>query len=465
MTSAPYSYDFASHVQPMELDSFYWLNGQRLSRAFCQALPANLADLLDVVMAVYAADRRSRRDFKGIASGQRRISVRIGVRNPGLWATAEVGQKLHELLYWLSEDEWSFDFVKRRAIPSAAESELFLFRLPPTTPVTVSLFSGGLDSLAGLASHALERSRGSNVLVSGYTHGRLAHQQRSQVDIIRSAWGRGEVLEHIPEVHHVAVPFGIHKPIGHQEEKSQRTRSLVFLTLGVATALQAGTEMLWVYENGVGALNLPMNETQLGADNSRGVHPRSLLLAEDFLRVALQRTVHISNPFLFSTKTQMCRALINSGFAYAVSYTISCDGFPQRIHNQPSQCGHCTSCILRRQSLRASGLEQYDHGFRYDVLSPQTIQSKDYLYDLEAMRGQVHKIGCCLASEDPWRSLCTSFPKLARTHAELVAREGLTNHSEISGRFVDLYRAYVWEWGWSIEALRRAAEEGSWSNM
>ena len=457
MTSTPYSYDFAAQVQPVELQSSYWLNGLRLSRAFCQALPANSSDLLDVVMAVYAADRRSPRDFKGSASGRRRISVRIGVRDPGLWATAAVVQKLQELLYWLSEDEWSFEFVQRRAVPSAAESELFLFQLPPKTPATVSLFSGGLDSLAGLASHAPEGSRGSYVLVSGYTHNRLVHQQRSQVDLIRSAWGQSEALDRIPEMHHVAVPFGIQKPIGHQEEKSQRTRSLVFLTLGVATALQAGTDTLWVYENGVGALNLPMNETQLGTDNSRGVHPRSLMLAQDFLSRALEQSVLVSNPFLFTTKAQMCKGLTNSGFADAVSYTISCDGFPQRMRNQPSQCGHCTSCILRRQSLQASGLELYDRGYRYDVLKPQTTQNKGHLYDLEAMRGQVHKIGCCLASKDPWRSLCASFPELARTYAELVVREGLADGSKISGRIVDLYRAYVWEWGWSIEALRRVA--------
>ena len=41
-------------------------------------------------------------------------------------------------------------FVQRLAAPSAAESENFLFQMAPREPVTVSLFSGGLDSLAGL---------------------------------------------------------------------------------------------------------------------------------------------------------------------------------------------------------------------------------------------------------------------------------------------------------------------------
>ena len=457
MTATYYSYDFADQVQPVELDSYYWLNGQRLSRAFCRALHAKLADLLDIVMAVYAADRRSPRSFKGAAAGHRRISVRIGVRNPGLWSAAGMAERLHDLLYWLSEDEWSPHFVQRLAAPSAAESENFLFQMPPRGPVTVSLFSGGLDSLAGLAAHAPEGFGGSRVLVSGYTNNRLRHQQRSQVDLVRAAWGHSEAFEHTAEVHHVAVPFGIRKPIGHQEEKSQRTRSLVFLTLGVVTALQGGADTLWVYENGVGALNLPMNETQLGMDNSRGVHPRTLVLAEDLVSMALEQSVRIRNPFLFSTKAQMCKALTDSGFADAVSFTVSCDGFPQRMHNQPSQCGRCTSCILRRQSLQASGLAQHDQGYRYDVLRPQTIRGKCHLYDFEAMRGQVHKIGRCLATDDPWRSLCASFPELARTHAELVARGGLGDRTSIGDGMVDLYRNYAWEWGWSIDALIQAA--------
>ena len=83
MTLIPNSFDFTANVQPVELEPIYWLGDQRLSRAFCQALPANLGDLFDIVMAVYATDRRSRRDFKRSKSGQRSIRVRVGVRNPG----------------------------------------------------------------------------------------------------------------------------------------------------------------------------------------------------------------------------------------------------------------------------------------------------------------------------------------------------------------------------------------------
>ena len=131
MKQRHFEYDFMAGSNPEELDGSYWMNGERLTRSFCQELPAGLADLLDIVMAVYAADRRSPRDFSGTSTGQRRIHVRIGVREPGPWNESEVAHKLQGLLYWLSEDEWSFQFLKRQTDPSPAESECFLFRFPP----------------------------------------------------------------------------------------------------------------------------------------------------------------------------------------------------------------------------------------------------------------------------------------------------------------------------------------------
>ena len=99
MKQRHYEYDFIAGSNPEELDGSYWMNGERLTRSFCQELPAGLADLLDIVMAVYAADRRSRRDFSGTSTGQRRIHVRIGVREPGPWNESEVAHKLQGLLY------------------------------------------------------------------------------------------------------------------------------------------------------------------------------------------------------------------------------------------------------------------------------------------------------------------------------------------------------------------------------
>lgn len=444
MRVEPYNYDFTGGDLPVELGRSFWLDGGSLSRTFFDALPARSADLLDVVMAVYTADRRSRRDFRHGHTGQREIEVRVGLRDPAHWTERKLSQGLQELLYWVSADEWSFRFDRRKDGPSAAEAEHYLFALPPESPVTVSLFSGGLDSIAGLACHLQDTSEGSRVLVSGSTHNRLKHRQQAQVASIRTA-----LEEQKPgagaRVSHVAVPFGIRAGRGQREEKGQRTRALVFLALGAVAAVQARADTLWVYENGIGALNLPLNESQLGVDNYRGVHPRSLRMFEDLVERALDQSVHIRNPFLFRTKAEMCRGLLAAGLVDTVRDTMSCDSYPLRVKDTP-QCGSCTSCVLRRQALSASGLTRYDSPEAYrDDLSDPSSMSQDRLFGLEVMRGQVYRLDQCLSAADPWLALTTEYPELARTQAEVAEREGL-EPGWVRDQLVRLYQSYVCEW-------------------
>ena len=435
-----FCYDFVNQVKPCS----YRIKGERLS--FCQVFSSRMADFLDVVMAIYAADRLSRRDFEGASTGHRSIHLRVGVRNLELWTESVIVQELKEFLSWLSEDSWSFEFSKRKPAPTLAESACFLFRFSPEPPVTVSLFSGGLDSLAGLATQALVNPTKSYILVSGYTQNRLASLQKSQVQHIRTVW-RGGLLGPKLSIGHLAVPFGINALERQREEKGQRTRALVYLAFGTVAAMQANTDTLWVYENGIGAMNLPLNETQLGVDNYRGVHPLSLVMAEKLFGLVLGRPIHIKNPFLFHTKAEMCKALEPAGLAPTVQQTVSCDSFPLRLQGKPSQCGHCTSCVLRRQALFAAGYEEYDPGQLYlcDVLANGPKIERKRLFGLEVMRGQVFKLNRCLDSDDPWQSLTESFPALLRTHAVLVKRENL-NADDTRDRLVQLYRTYVQEW-------------------
>ena len=442
-----FRYDFIDPSTPIGRGASYWIDEYRLVSTFLQTLPTRVADLLDVALAIYTADRRSRRDFKGADTGQRQISVRVGVRNLGLWTESRIATRLQEFLYWLSEDIWSFQFVRRQTAPMIVEDSLFLFQLPPERPVTVSLFSGGLDSLAGLAAHSLQIKSSSHILVSGYTHHRLAERQRSQLEKLQQSNLGTNLKRSQPTLLHVPIHFGIHKLKGQQEEKGQRTRSVVFLALGAAVATQAEADTLWVYENGIGALNLPLNEIQLGVDNYRGVHPRSLMMAESLFELALEQPLRIRNPFLFRTKAEMCRALKGAGLVDAIRKTVSCDSFPLRIPGEPSQCGYCTSCVLRRQSLNAAGLAEYDSGslYRYDVLSRKRDVDTKRLFEIEVMKEQVYKLARCLDSDEPWSLLTISFPELLRTHTELVERYNL-DAVKTRDDFVQLYRTYVDEW-------------------
>ena len=193
-------------------------------------------------------------------------------------------------------------------------------------------------------------------------------------------------------------------------------------------------------------MNLPLSAMQLGVDNYRGVHPRSLAMAEDLFELVLEERVEIRNPFLFFTKAEMCRYLPSSSLLGLVRETVSCDSFPLRLLNRP-QCGRCTSCILRRQALYCSGISEYDlcEGYQYDLLDNEHGMVPDQLFELEVMRGQVSTFRNCLSVEDSWTALAAKYPELLRTGDELEVT-GRLRKGESAQAFVRLYRAYVDEW-------------------
>lgn len=440
-----HSFEFETRINHKGQAGHYWMRQQSLSEAFCLALSPRMADLLDVSMAIYAADRQSPRNHAGARTGRRTIEVRVGLREPGHWSSESVNEKLLELLSWLTEDAWSFEFVARKASPSIAESARFLFPLPPAAPVSVALFSGGLDSLAGLALHAREQPGRSYALVSGYTHSRLALQQRELVAHVRKSFRHNRLTTSEAEIRHVAVPFGIYKYANLREERSQRSRSLVFLAIGATAALQANSDTLHVFENGVGALNLPQDDTQLGVDNYRGVHPRSLMMAADLFEVALEQPFRIKNPCLFQTKGEMCQALYPLGLLRSVAETTSCDGFPQRAP-QP-QCGYCTSCVLRRQALYVAGIQDSEmirDVYRHDVFGGRADLTPEQSDGFASMRNQARWIADCLATQSPWNSLVAAFPELLRTHCEFVARG--VQPGRVRAGIIGLLRTYALEW-------------------
>ena len=441
-----FRYSLGVHPRPRAVMDSVWVATSRISQLFCTPLPADLADLIDVAVAVYAADRKSRRNFRGPNTGRRSIELELSLRDPERWDKPSASEGLRDYLDWLSGDDWVFEFHERSSDPPAAETQASFFKPPLEAPASISLFSGGLDSVAGLASEVCRESESSHVLVSGYTHTRLLGQQRRQVERIRSALEEGTTGAR-SRVWHMAVGFGINRPDMRTEEKGQRTRAFVYKALGIAAATLAGSTTLRVFENGIGALNLPLNETQLGVDNYRGVHPRSLKLLEDLLPAVINCPVRIENPYLFHTKAEMCRALLGVGFLDVVNETVSCDRFPLRTRGLPWQCGYCTSCILRRQALHASGFSDFDRAAAYlgDVFDGYDDLSLPQRHGIRTTHDQVFKLGRILAQADPWTALCLSYPQLAQVSLEISVHRSI-EHELVKQQILRLYSTYVSEW-------------------
>src|SRR3989442_6814645 len=115
-------------------------------------MPAHVADLVDVAVSVYVADRLSIPK----AGMPRRIHIVLPVRHPEIIDSSRVAACLQKILYWYTSDDWSFEFTLRNKYGRSAELQMCMPLIDNSDqPLEVALWSGGLDSLAGLYDQLL----------------------------------------------------------------------------------------------------------------------------------------------------------------------------------------------------------------------------------------------------------------------------------------------------------------------
>ncbi len=421
----------------------YYVDDSRIANRFGHRLEPLWADWIDLALAVYLADRLALRQHpaapRRMFQWQRSFRVRLPVRVPEVWKRSGVFEALEQLLSFLTEDHWQIEFVPRNASKRSSESQSFLFPYPPPAPLKVALFSGGLDSFAGAAQQLADFPHHSFVFVSGMTNGRQRAGQREQVEALAKAHDR--------HIWHVLVPYGLRwlAPRSRRpEESSQRTRGFLFLTLGAVSALAAVCNELAVYENGIGAINLPYDGTQIGTSNSRSVHPVTIRLMARFIESLTGKVVHISQPFLFHTKAEMCRHPAVQSLREHIDLTFSCDAYPVQVSGK-AQCGYCTSCLLRRQALEAAGLSASDRaGYLRNLCSLNPLK-EHHLTWLRAMEWQYWRLSNALAQQDSWRALSQEFVELRQLVAS-VGRLPTADSIDWRNTIIRLYSNYVAEW-------------------
>jgi hypothetical protein len=228
-----------------------------------------MLDLLEVATYVYAADQaaaRGRPEDLGSA-WRREMRFRIPVRDLGRWSAPELVGPLTETLGFLSEDDYHFEFVRRRPDPPPG---YFTFRASPLgRPVDeVLLFSGGMDSLAGAAEEAVSGRR-HVVLVQQRSNPKLQpRHDRLVADLAARAARVGGLVTHVPVV--------VNKDEALTADTAQRARSFLFAALSCAVGAMVGREgRVRFYENGVVGLNLPLCPAVVGARATRTTHPRT----------------------------------------------------------------------------------------------------------------------------------------------------------------------------------------------
>jgi hypothetical protein len=361
----------------------------------------------------------------------------MAVLDLSFWQSASTQKLLCDALWVLTEDEWHFEFNKRETPLSPCAQE-YLIAVPTDGSIRVALFSGGLDSFAG-AVFQLQVPNLTHVFVSGVTHGRMEVGQSQQMSFLRNAVSAN--------IRHLQVPYGLKekKIRDNTFERSQRSRAFMHITLGSVTALHTGTNELYMYENGFGALNLPFDATQIGIETSKAANPVFHRAMEKFIEKVSGKPFKIINPFLFLTKAQALRQARVEEFRINLSETFSCDRFPNWREGQ-SQCGTCASCILRRLSLEAANLGNYDSGLKYvrDIKSESFVPDNSAANILSHYEKQAATLNEALNCENPWQALAINFPELYEIEGALNDGDG--NGKNVRDTLLRLLRTQVAEW-------------------
>jgi hypothetical protein len=356
------------------------------------------------------------------------------VRSPGLWL-GHASETLKELLWYLCGDVWDLIFEPMSG-GVAAQTQEYLLDFMPKKPAKVMLFSGGLDSFAGAAKQ-MEDADHFHVLVSGWTHSRMKVGQEDQSNLLlKGREGNG---------HRVAVRYGLEDKASEKLESSQRTRGIVHAVLGAITALQVETDTLHIYENGIGALNLPFDETQSGWQVSRAVHPQTVLLIERLIRQISGQHFRVRMPFFFQTKAESLSDSDVRRFAHGIPLTFSCDRFPN-YYARKRQCGTCSSCILRRLSLESAGLAQYDppEDYAFDVESVAEIPKRSAAFVLDKFDAQAERFSKAIQCENPWRELTRCSPELREAENSLI--EAGIPQMTVHQKLIRLLNQHSTEW-------------------
>ena len=429
----------------VDWESGFRLDDHRIAFGLGATVSPRLSDLLDIAVAAYVTDRlRPRRAprARGSDDWSRGLPVRVAVRDAAFWRRGEVGDVLVDLLEWLTDDAWEVELLDHREQHRFAEVQEPLFGLDHDPGTRFGLYSGGLDSFAG-AAHDLTENDAPLTLVTAATSPALAAMQRRTVDALRALRPTGIRLLQVPVGVRAAT---IERLTGRREapEPSQRTRGLVFIALGAVSAATAGASELRVYENGVGAMNLPLTEAQYGSQNTRAMRPETLAKASRLMSLILEREFAIANPSFATTKAEMC-ARLPEALATQAEVTVSCDtGLTHRATRVPL-CGTCTSCLLRRQALRSGGLAGVDDGerprYRVDVREVSDV-GDERLRRLHYMLNQAAQMDRALKAPTPRVALLNDFPELARIWNAL-GDQGYRDPVALTER---LFARYAAEW-------------------
>jgi hypothetical protein len=365
-------------------------------------------DILVLAAHVHAADTRISRTTESQDTWTREIRLVVPVSDIERWrATVPL---LQRLLNFLTGDRWTLGFRPR---PAGFDRTVAIRPPRATAPSfnSFALFSGGLDSLIG-AIDTLERGA-APLLISHAGDGSTSDSQNALFESLKQHYQRPFDRLRV----WMNFPKGLVRNV--DSENTTRGRSFLFFAAGVfACSGLSGAFTLRVPENGLIALNVPLDPLRLGALSTRTTHPFYMARWNDLL-AAVGIPGRVQNPYWNQTKGEMVAQCGNRKLLAKLAPTsLSCSS-PTKgrwAGRGIEHCGYCLPCLIRRAALRQV-LGSVDNT-KYtvdltaailDTLQAEGQQVRSFQFAIERLRKRpqiaallIHKPGP-LSDESPTR--------------------------------------------------------------
>jgi len=397
---------------------------------------SHVADLVDLAVAISEADRWTQRnlEFANV------IQVCLPVRNLEIFQSEEIKAHIQQMMYWFTGDYWIFDFKAFSKQHRHAELQRPFWRSSNNTvKAEVALWSGGLDALAGLCNRIEQGVADRFLLFGAGANKYMRGVQKRIYQQLQHAINADLNLMQLHIYQRGAAKAGL------RPDKHVRARGAVFMLLGSAYARLEGQKSLALYENGVGAINLPFRASEVGVDHARSVHPLSLLYVSQLVSLILEERFVVHNPFLWWTKAEMCKVLVDMEIGHIGWQTVSCD---RRHHKENCQCGGCSSCILRRQSLQAAGIpDNTKYLIHKDTdIARNRLLKTSHLPHMVFQKNALHSL---TADINGWRKLARQHPSRIADMVTRLSFDGDESREALTVKVVSLLRRYADEWAQS----------------
>lgn len=298
-----------------------------------------LIDLLNIFLEIYVNDIKVRR----IGSNPRNILVKANIDQNNLKIWEENRNLIEELSDYVTEgdgDKWKIEYI-----PSEYEFSDNILKLNNLDIDNVSLLSGGLDSFCGAYMNEINNSK---TLYCGYKTSNVDTSAIKRVSrFLNNRKGNMGVVTYT-KVNQRKITF------------TQRTRSLLFFSLAVVTAIKENVINVNVNENGI----MTLNPSFQSRGTTKTTHPKTIYLYQKILDNASLK-IKINHPFLFKTKGEMVNSL-NDEYKNYIKDSRSCSRSlhdPRYDTSSTLSCGTCVPCLLRKISIAAYDLEKYDNEY------------------------------------------------------------------------------------------------------